>query len=144
MVGESRNDDRGPLSGPRMSDANLGFDAALSGQGVSLVSRLLAANDLAAGRLIRLSDREVALGAYYIVTATSVRDYKSVATFTAWLKDSLTLSECDASPRRFRYRTLDALLEVSTRQWNRFLVRHSISQNPYYPQLKHYYQFYRK
>nr|WP_224008446.1 LysR substrate-binding domain-containing protein [Aureimonas sp. SA4125] len=88
----------GPLSGPRMSDANLGFDAALSGQGVSLVSRLLAANDLAAGRLIRLSDREVALGAYYIVTATSVRDYKSVATFTAWLKDSLTLSECDASP----------------------------------------------
>ncbi len=59
----------GSIQGPRLWQAHLALDAARDGQGIALANRLLSADDLASGRLVKVeaSDsalREVPLGTY--------------------------------------------------------------------------------
>lgn len=56
----------GPVQGPLLWDAGLGLDAAVSGQGVALASRTIAAPLLAEGKLCELFDTDIRLGGYYI------------------------------------------------------------------------------
>jgi DNA-binding transcriptional LysR family regulator len=43
-----------PLKGPRLWDANLGFDAALAGQGVALTSNLMVADEISQRQLVEV------------------------------------------------------------------------------------------
>lgn len=72
--------------GPRYTDSALLLQAAMGGQGVALARRVLVADDLAAGRLVRLFD--VALPgeyAYYVVMAPDSRTRTKVRLFRDWL-----------------------------------------------------------
>ncbi|WP_449394863.1 LysR substrate-binding domain-containing protein [Devosia riboflavina] len=81
------------LQGPRLWDASLGLDAARAGQGVALGSRILAAEDLASGRLVELFDTNVRLGGYYVVTSPQRRGSPAIDRLTAWLGHELELAE---------------------------------------------------
>lgn len=59
------------LQGPRLWYASSAHEAALAGQGVALATRLQAADDLAAGRLVELLDTDVCLGGYWFVAASA-------------------------------------------------------------------------
>lgn len=80
---------RGELRGPRLWDANLGYDAAMAGQGIALVTRLTAGAEIDDGRLVELLDSQVRLGGYYLLTAPSRRDDPVLARFEAWLDANL-------------------------------------------------------
>ena len=82
-----------PLSGPRLSDANLGFDAALAGVGVALVSRLTATEELAQGRLIELFKTKIHLGTYFFLSASGLREDPLTQRFRDWLMYHLLETE---------------------------------------------------
>ena len=74
--------------GPRYSNAVLAVEAALAGQGFTLVPDILVAADIAAGRLVKPFD--IALPspyAYFMVTAEAVARRAAVAAFRRWLLD---------------------------------------------------------
>lgn len=81
------------LHGPRLWDASLGLDAARAGQGIALGSRILAAEDLASGRLVELFDTNVRLGGYYVVTSPQSRGSPAIDRLIAWLGHELELAE---------------------------------------------------
>lgn len=81
-----------PLSGPRLSDASISFDAALAGQGIALVTELMAFDELANGRLIELFDTNVKLGTYYIMTAPNRSGDGIVGLFTDWIFTNVSRS----------------------------------------------------
>lgn len=83
-----------PLKGSRLWDANLGFDAALAGQGVALTSNLMAANELAEGQLVELFDTEIRVGGYYLVTPPNSPDER-IDRLVDWLVR--TLAEYEGS-----------------------------------------------
>lgn len=78
-------------SGPVFEDFNLLRAAALAGQGVALCPLSIIGDDLAAGRLVQLSDRTV-LGewGYHLVrrTETGPDIAPALARFCAWLRES--------------------------------------------------------
>lgn len=78
------------LKGPRLWDANLGFDAALSGQGIALVTRLTAGSEIDEGRLVEILESRVRLGGYYLMTSPRRRSDPILARFEAWLADNLS------------------------------------------------------
>lgn len=80
---------KGELRGPRLWDANLGYDAAMAGQGIALVTRLTAGSEIDDGRLVELLDSKVRLGGYYLLTAPQRRDDAVLARFEAWLDANL-------------------------------------------------------
>ncbi|ADZ69147.1 LysR substrate-binding domain-containing protein [Polymorphum gilvum] len=84
---------RGPLSGPRLGDANLGFDAALAGQGIALVSRVLAQRELETAALHELFDTDIRLGGYYLLASPERRADPAIGHFTRWIADELAKSE---------------------------------------------------
>ncbi len=72
--------------GPRFTDSALLLQSAIGGHGVALGRRVLVAEDLAAGRLVRLFD--VTLPgeyAYYVVTPAHSRTRPKVRLFRDWL-----------------------------------------------------------
>lgn len=72
--------------GPRFTDSSLTLQAAIAGQGVALARRVLVADDLAAGRLVRLFD--VLLPgdyAYYLVAPAHYFTRPKVKAFREWL-----------------------------------------------------------
>ncbi|WIJ25094.1 LysR substrate-binding domain-containing protein [Devosia sp. RR2S18] len=77
------------LKGPRLWDANLGFDAALAGQGIALVTRLTAGSEIDEGRLVEILESQVRLGGYYLMIAPQRRGKRILAQFEAWLADNL-------------------------------------------------------
>lgn len=79
------------LRGPRLWDANLGFDAALAGQGVALVTRLTAGAEIDNGRLVEILTSTVRLGGYYLLAAPQREGDPVLARFERWLEDNLPL-----------------------------------------------------
>ena len=80
---------RTELKGPRLWDANLGYDAAMAGQGIALVTRLTAGAEIDDGRLLEILDSAVRLGGYYLLIAPHRRGDTVVARFEAWLDANL-------------------------------------------------------
>lgn len=81
-----------PLSGPRLSDASISYDAALAGQGVALVNDLMASDELSSGRLIELFSTDVELGTYYLLTAPSRSGDPLIAAFKDWIAQNINAS----------------------------------------------------
>ncbi|MBB3526557.1 LysR substrate-binding domain-containing protein [Rhizobium redzepovicii] len=77
------------LNGPRLWSANLTVDAAVAGQGIALATRLIAADDLRAGRLVELLETDVRLGGYYVVGPRERWNEVTSARFRAWLQQSI-------------------------------------------------------
>ena len=80
------------LSGPRLSGAGISFDAALAGQGVALVNGLMAADELASGRLVELFSTDIVLGGYYLLVAPGRAGDDMIASFRQWLVTSIRRS----------------------------------------------------
>lgn len=80
---------RTELKGPRLWDASLGYDAAMAGQGIALVTRLTAGAEIDDGRLVEILDSAVRLGGYYLLSAPQRRGDPVLARFEAWLDDNL-------------------------------------------------------
>lgn len=80
---------RGDLAGPRLWYASSALDAAVAGQGVALATRLQAADDLAAGRLVELLATDVSLGDYWFVAPETRWNDPVPARFRAWLERSV-------------------------------------------------------
>ena len=78
------------LPGDRYSDTGVLIAAALDGQAAILVRRLLALDDLKAGRLVQLSPRTVPLEpALYFVCAKGEQNRPVVRLFRDWLRRRL-------------------------------------------------------
>lgn len=77
-----------PDQGPVYDDAGLLLQAAAAGQGVALARSALAMDDLAAGRLVRLSDIEIEDDyGWFLVWREPLRgDRTDLEAFTAWLQ----------------------------------------------------------
>jgi LysR family glycine cleavage system transcriptional activator len=83
-----------PTRGPIFTDSAMVVQAAAEGQGVALARRVLAAGDLAAGRLVQ--PFEVSLThdlAYYLVSPEATAERPRIRAFRAWL-----LAEAEAEP----------------------------------------------
>lgn len=86
------------LNGPRLWSANLTVDAAVTGQGVALATRLIAADDLRAGRLVELLETDVRLGGYYFVGARERWNEVTQTRFRAWIQQAITATTGGHSP----------------------------------------------
>jgi LysR family transcriptional regulator, glycine cleavage system transcriptional activator len=77
-----------PARGPIFTDASMLVSAAVAGQGVAMARRVLAEDELAAGRLVRPfalalpSER-----AYYVVSPRATAAQPKIAAFREWLRD---------------------------------------------------------
>lgn len=72
--------------GPRFTDSSLVIQAAIAGHGVALARGALAADDLAAGRLVKLFDLDLPSEvAYYVVAPERHFTRPKVAAFHEWL-----------------------------------------------------------
>ena len=77
-----------PLMGASFTDPNLCLEAAIGGQGVMLASQLLAADALAAGRLVAPFGITADSGlGYYLATSAAKKPNRKVTAFTFWLRD---------------------------------------------------------
>ena len=77
-----------PLMGASFTDPNLCLEAAIGGQGVMLASQLLAADALAAGRLVAPFGITADSGlGYYLATSAAKKPNRKVTAFTLWLRD---------------------------------------------------------
>lgn len=82
--------------GPRFAHCNLTMAAALAGQGVALCWTALAAADVAAGRLARVSPVETPEQVIYSVATLETRArLPKIAAFRAWMREE---AELDARP----------------------------------------------
>lgn len=79
----------GDLAGPRLWYASSALDAAVAGQGVALATRLQAADDIVAGRLVELLATDVDLGDYWFVAAEARWGDPVLARFRLWLARSV-------------------------------------------------------
>jgi len=70
--------------GPVYGDG-LNLQAALRGLGIALIDSVLAAEDLAAGRLVRLFDIHAHYGAYYLVARSFSGLTEAGTAFSRWL-----------------------------------------------------------
>lgn len=79
-------DDAGPPRGAAFDDSNLLMQAALAGQGAALLPLALVAAELAAGRLLRLTDTVWPEAfAYYLVYPKNRHEQPKVAAFRSWI-----------------------------------------------------------
>ena len=75
-----------PKRGPRFSHTNLALEAAVDGQGVALTLDILAAPDVAAGRLVIPFDIRLPLSAgYFLVAKRASMERPKVAVFKNWI-----------------------------------------------------------
>jgi LysR family transcriptional regulator, glycine cleavage system transcriptional activator len=76
--------------GPRFSQSSLVLEAAALGQGFALAKATLAADDLAAVRLVRLFEISVPIAfAYYLVHAERVSRLPRVLAFREWIYEQV-------------------------------------------------------
>ena len=74
------------IRGPHFSQSSLVLEAAVLGRGVALAKATLAADDLAAGKVVRLFEMSVPLAfAYYLVYPESAGQSPKVTAFRQWL-----------------------------------------------------------
>lgn len=86
-----------PKKGPSFNDSSMVLTAAMAGQGVALGRSTLAADDLAAGRLVKPFGVELKAGsAYFVVCPEEVAERPKIVTFRNWL-----LKEASSDPGRF-------------------------------------------
>ena len=75
-----------PRRGPIFTDSAMVVQAAAEGQGVALARRVLAAGDLAAGRLVQPFEVSVPHDlAYYLVSPEATAEQPRIRAFRAWL-----------------------------------------------------------
>ncbi len=79
----------GDLAGPRLWYASSALDAAVAGQGVALATRLQAADEIVAGRLVELLATDVGLGDYWFLAAPVRWADPMVARFRAWVGEAI-------------------------------------------------------
>lgn len=85
-------DDIDPDRGPQFSLESMAIQAAMDGQGVSLISSALVAEDIAAGRLIRPFPEEIIQQTkfcYFLVYPESHLQQAKVAAFRDWVQDEI-------------------------------------------------------
>lgn len=85
-----------PLTGPSLWDAGLAIDAALSGQGVTLASRLNVGHFIDDGTLVELFQTNIRLGTYYLVAAPRQARSATIRRLTVWLENALAQSDTSA------------------------------------------------
>lgn len=88
-----------PTRGPRFSMESMAVQAALDGQGVALIGDMLAADDLAAGRLVRPFDPSLSTPlsfSYYLLSAKDGAEPPKVAAFRDWLLEEARASRPEA------------------------------------------------
>jgi len=100
-----------PTKGLIFGETNLAIQAAIEGQGVVLSSDVLGANDIAAGRLVRLFDVRVSGQSgygYFVVAPKATAQLPKVVAFRDWLLSeaaaTLAPAAAKASHRRSRAR----------------------------------------
>ncbi len=77
-----------PARGPIFTDSSMLILAAMAGQGVALARGVLAADELAAGRLVRPFTLSLPTEyAYYLVCPEATAGQPKIAAFRAWLLD---------------------------------------------------------
>lgn len=86
--------DQADLHGPRLWHAHLTLDAALRGRGVSLMNQLVAADELAAGRLVEIgrgleSFLPQAVGSYLFVAREDRWNAPNIRSFRRWLERAI-------------------------------------------------------
>ncbi|SFC61869.1 transcriptional regulator GcvA [Pseudoalteromonas denitrificans] len=76
-----------PTKGPRFSSSDILLRAAMSGQGIALVSEKLAQEDIKQGRLIQLFEASVDLGDYHwLVIPKNKLEHINIIKFLCWIK----------------------------------------------------------
>ena len=77
-----------PARGPIFTDSSMLIQAAMAGQGVALARGVLAADELAAGRLVRPFTLSLPTEyAYYLVCPQETADRPKIVAFREWLLD---------------------------------------------------------
>jgi len=77
-------------SGPRFSMSSMVLQAAIDGQGIAMASSVLAADDLRAGRLIRLFPQKlVAQYNYHLICTKGLSQRPDVVKFIHWIKQEM-------------------------------------------------------
>lgn len=76
--------------GPGYSDTGMAIQAAIAGQGVALGRRVLVADDLAHGHLVRPFGPDCPTeGSWYFVTTPEAGERPAIAAFLAWLQEEI-------------------------------------------------------
>lgn len=94
----------GVLTGPRLWDASLGFDAALAGQGVALTSNLMVAREIEEGRLVELFETDIRVGGYFLLTPGSNWQDERIVRFKNWIEQAIPNFERQDGNTRGRHR----------------------------------------
>ncbi|MFC6672739.1 LysR substrate-binding domain-containing protein [Marinobacterium aestuariivivens] len=88
------------VNGPRFSMSSMVLQAAMDGQGIALGSSVLAADDLRAGRLVRLFETSVrAKHNYYLICTRNTFNRPDIQRFVRWIKAEMG-GDRDESPDR--------------------------------------------
>lgn len=77
-------------AGPRFPDSMLAVQAAIAGQGVAIVSRILVVDALAAGLLETPFAQTLAGDAYHFACAIGLEERADIMALKAWLQDGLS------------------------------------------------------
>ena len=77
------------LSGPMFDSSLVMADAAAQGAGVALLPVRLFSRDLQSGRLVRLFDHQVSLGAYWLTRLATRRETDAMRAFRDWILESI-------------------------------------------------------
>lgn len=78
-------------AGPRFPDSMLAVQAAIAGQGVVIVSRVLAADALAAGLLEAPFSQTLAGDAYHFACATGLEQRADIVALRTWFQTCFTI-----------------------------------------------------
>ena len=78
-----------PKRGPLYADIALAMQAALRGHGVALVDTILAADEIATGRLVQPFPQGLKLGAYWLVAPALAALSPPAQAFADWLTDAI-------------------------------------------------------
>jgi LysR family glycine cleavage system transcriptional activator len=76
----------GTERGPVFADGALVLQAVLRGHGVGLIDRLFAEEEIAAGRIVPLSDLDFPCGAYFVVARDFARLSPGARCFVDWIR----------------------------------------------------------
>jgi LysR family glycine cleavage system transcriptional activator len=83
-----------PDRGPRFNDAGLALQMAVDGHGVALMTDVLAADDIAAGRLVRPFEVTMPMNfGYFVVCPKDRADESKITAFRAWLQAQAAATE---------------------------------------------------
>jgi LysR family transcriptional regulator, regulator of gene expression of beta-lactamase len=77
------------IKGPIFDSSITMAQAAMQGAGVALLPAMMFAEDIHRGRLVRLFETEIALGAYWLTSLRSKRPTPAMQSFKAWLVDEV-------------------------------------------------------